>query len=214
MEYDLGARVDRDQYGGRLERGWRRFGRNLFRPNCPECAACRSLRVDVAGFRPDRSQRRVRRANEGEVQPRLGRPSLTPAKLALFDRFHAHHVRTRGWPDHEPGDLDGYRETFLDNPFATEEWSYELEGRLVGLGYVDAVPDGLSAIYFVHDPEQGRRSLGTWNVLSIIEEAALRGLPRVYLGYFVADCESLAYKARFVPNQVRGPGGTWADFRP
>ena len=38
------------------------------------------------------------------------------------------------------------------------------------------------------------------------------GLEHVYLGYYVADCPSLAYKATFGPNQLRWPDGRWRDF--
>jgi arginine-tRNA-protein transferase len=81
------------------------------------------------------------------------------------------------------------------------------------VGYVDELPSSLSAIYFYYDPEERHRSLGTWNVLQIIQEARTRQRPYVYLGYFVAGCPSLEYKANFVPNEVREPGGLWLPFR-
>ncbi len=54
--------------------------------------------------------------------------------------------------------------------------------------------------------------LGTFNVLCILNEALHAGLPHVYLGYYVAGCASLAYKANFQPNQIRWPDGQWRDF--
>jgi arginine-tRNA-protein transferase len=83
---------------------------------------------------------------------------------------------------------------------------------LIGVGYVDALPGGLSAIYFYYDPGERHRSLGTYNVLSILASARARNLPHVYLGYYVAGCRSLEYKARFRPNEVLTGGGTWARF--
>jgi arginine-tRNA-protein transferase len=97
----------------------------------------------------------------------------------------------------------------VSNPFPTEEWSYILDGMLVGVGMVDSLPVGLSAIYFVHDPDHHRRGLGTWNVLCLIDEARRRGLPHLYLGYWVADCLSLAYKSSFRPFEILGPDGAW-----
>jgi arginine-tRNA-protein transferase len=76
---------------------------------------------------------------------------------------------------------------------------------------VDVLPAGLSAIYFYYDPDERRRSLGTWNVLNIIEAAARRGLPHVYLGYFVDGCRSMVYKSQFRPHQLLGPDGVWRD---
>ncbi len=149
----------------------------LFRPACRSCTACRPLRVFVDRFRPDRSQRRARRANEGVVQLRIGKPSVTRAKLALYDRYHAHQADAKGWPQHPAKDAASYNHSFVHNPFPTEEWCYHLGGRLVGVGYVDSLPEGLSAIYFFHEPAERHRGLGTWNVLRLIEEAAARGLP-------------------------------------
>jgi arginine-tRNA-protein transferase len=71
----------------------------------------------------------------------------------------------------------------------------------------------LSAIYFFYDPDERHRSLGTWNVLSLIEEAGRRRLPYVYLGYYVEGCGSMEYKGRFAPSELRGDDGVWRTFR-
>jgi arginine-tRNA-protein transferase len=101
----------------------------------------------------------------------------------------------------------------VDNPFRTEEWCYHLEGELIGVGYVDALPGGLSAVYFFYDPAHRQRSLGTWNVLNVLRETTRRGLPYTYLGYYVEGCPSMVYKARFAPNEILGPDGQWHPFQ-
>jgi arginine-tRNA-protein transferase len=213
LEYEHVAAASAAEYMRRMREGWRRFGHTLFRPQCPACTACRSLRVVVERFRPDRSQRRARQANEGDVVLRVGQPRVTRSRLALYDRYHAFQTEFKGWPQHPAKDPESYAESFAYNPFPVEEWCYFLGGNLVGVGYVDVLPEGLSAIYFYYDPDQRRRSLGTWNVLRVIEEAARRRLPHVYLGYHVAGCRSLEYKARFAPNEALGPDGVWRPFR-
>jgi arginine-tRNA-protein transferase len=212
LEYEMVAAITAEEYQLRLEQGWRRFGGMLFRPQCPACQACRSLRVDVAHFRPNRSQRRARRVNEGEVHLRVGPPAVSRAKLDLYDRFHAFQADFKAWPIHPAKDAASYRESFVHNPNFTEEWCYFLRDRLVGVGYVDRLPEGLSAIYFYYDPVERDRSLGTWNVLCVLDDAARRRLPHVYLGYFVDGCRSLSYKANFKPNQTLHPDGRWHDF--
>ncbi|HVL15327.1 MAG TPA: arginyltransferase [Gemmata sp.] len=213
LTYELVAGLSAREYQERLHAGWRRFGYSLFRPACPHCRACLSLRVPVTTFRPDRSQRRALAANDGEVTLSVGEPAATRANLDLYDRFHRFQQAHKGWPDHGPGDAAGYADAFVDNPIPTQEWSYRLGEKLVGVGYVDRVPDGLSAIYYFHDPAERARSLGTYNVLSIIRLAREWELPYVYLGYFVAGCRSLEYKARFRPNEVLGPDGEWVTFQ-
>jgi arginine-tRNA-protein transferase len=197
----------------RLLQGWRRFGTALFRPRCRTCSACQSLRVVVERFRQDRSQRRCRQANHQAVELRIGAPSVTRSKLALYDRYHAYQAEAKNWPVHPAKDAYAYASSFVENPFPTQEWCYYLGGRLVGVGYVDDLPGGLSAIYFFYDPEERERGLGTWNVLCLLDHAAAQGIPYLYLGYYVADCPSMTYKSRFTPNQLLGLDGRWHDFR-
>jgi arginine-tRNA-protein transferase len=211
LTYEYVADLASDEYQERLRAGWRRFGFSLFRPTCPACTMCRSLRVPVATFRPDRSQRRAAAVNDDEITLVVGSPSVSRDKLDLYDRFHAFQHEHVGWPDHGRERAADYIESFVENPFPTEEWCYFLGDKLVGVGYVDALPEGLSGIYFYHDPEERRRSLGTYNVLRVLREAAARGVPYVYLGYYVDGCRSLEYKGRFRPNEVLTKAG-WRPF--
>jgi leucyl-tRNA---protein transferase len=205
MRYELAPHLTPDVYMTRLREGWRRFGPIVFRNECPTCRKCQSLRVPVNSFRPSTSQRRVWARNVDDLQVRVGTPMSSPEKLALFHRFHRHGHQTKGWPTDPGHDL----RLFINNPFPTEEWSYYVGERLVGVGYVDVLPEGLSAIYFFHEPDEAKRSLGTFNLLKTIEVARERRLPHVYLGYYVQGCRSLEYKARFTPNEKLNESGEW-----
>jgi arginine-tRNA-protein transferase len=211
LEYELMSAITPAEYGQRMLQGWRRFGAMLFRPQCTECTACRPIRVCVDRFRPNRSQRRAWKANEGQIELRVGRPSVTRAKLNLYDRYHAFQAEAKGWPQHPARDAAGYASSFVENPFATQEWCYYQGQELVGVGYVDDLPAGLSGIYFFYEPELRLRSLGTWNVLKLIETSAARKRPYLYLGYYVAGCGSMEYKKQFVPNQILDLDGTWRE---
>jgi arginine-tRNA-protein transferase len=213
LEYELVAGATPADYMARMVQGWRRFGDTLFRPRCLSCRACRSLRVVVDRFRPNRSQRRCRQANETEVRLSIGAPSVTRDKVRLYDRYHAYQTEAKGWPLHPAWDPESYAHSFVENPFPTQEWCYFLDSRLIGVGYVDDLPGGLSAIYFFYDPDERHRSLGTWNVLSILDHARSRRVPHVYLGYYVAGCQSMEYKMRFAPNQILGEDRQWHDFQ-
>lgn len=208
LRYEVDSALAADEYMARLRQGWRRFGPIAFRPECPSCRMCQSLRVPVATFRPNESQRRAWQANRRDVEVRQGEPALSAEKEELYDRFHQHGVATKGWP--AEGHL-GMR-IFTLNPFRTEEWRYYLGDRLIAVGYVDALAEGLSAIYFFWDPADAKRSLGTFNILMMIDAAQARGLPHVYLGYYVEGCRSLEYKAKFRPNELLRPEGHWDAF--
>jgi arginine-tRNA-protein transferase len=212
LEYEFFLVLPPADYMHRLKTGWRRFGHMVFRPRCPHCTRCQSLRVDAQAFEPNRAQRRVRKKNESALTLSIREPSVSPGKLRLYDRYHAFQTDFKGWPEHGPKDTEDYRQSFVDNPFPTEEWCYYLGSQLVGVGYVDALPEGLSAIYFFYEPELREWNLGTWNVLCLLEETRRRGLPHLYLGYHVEGCRSLEYKVTYRPNEVLGADGRWNRF--
>ena len=213
LEYRLAVDLSAAEYAELMIRGWRHFGRAVFRPRCQGCTACTPSRVDVARFRPDRAQRRAWSRNHADLELTIAEPTAGTAQLDLYRRYHQYQEATKQWPDRQGETRDEYHETFVDNPFPVQEWRFTLGETLVGIGYVDDLPVGPSAITFIHAPEHRDRSLGAYNVLALIDHARTLGLPHVYLGYHIADCPSMAYKARFAPNQALGPDGQWRDFR-
>lgn len=212
LEYRIATELGAEQYAELMIRGWRHFGRALFRPRCQGCSACIPIRVDVDRFHPDRSQRRAWKANRGDLRLTIAEPSAGGSQLDLYHRYHAHQQESKQWPDRQGETLGEYHETFVDNPFPVQEWRYSLQENLIGVGYVDDLHVGPSAITFIHDPKYRTRSLGTYNVLALIDHARSLGQPHVYLGYYIADCPSMVYKARFTPNQTLHTDGQWRDF--
>lgn len=211
LRYEVVGEMTPADYAQRLLSGWRRFGYSLFQPECPNCTSCQSLRVDALAFRPNSSQKRAWKRNQGTLHISVGPPSVSSAKLALYNKFHQFQAGHRGWPARSYEAAADYLESFVDNPFVTQEWCYYLEDKLIGVGYVDHLAIGLSAIYFYYDPDHRDRSLGTYNVLALIDIAREQQIPHVYLGYYVAGCQSLEYKKSFRPNEIY-TGGVWKSF--
>jgi arginyl-tRNA--protein-N-Asp/Glu arginylyltransferase len=186
-----------------LERGWRRFGPVYFRPACPACNECVSLRVVVANFQPSKSQRRAVRACE-RLRRVVGEPRVDADRLALYAKWHADREGVRGW-EPNPQTREAYRLEFaFPHPSAREAAFYDDDagGRLVGVGLFDETPNALSAAFFFYDPKYASQSPGTANVVSLIADARAQRRPHVYLGYRVAGCASLSYKARFGPHEL------------
>jgi arginyl-tRNA--protein-N-Asp/Glu arginylyltransferase len=208
LRYVVTPDLEADDYMGHLKAGWRRFGPAVFRPECPSCSMCQSLRVPVSTFRPNESQRRAWKKNHGTVHLQVGSPIASTERVEIWGKFHRYGHQTKGWPA-EAGSDPGI---MLHNPFPTEEWTYYVADRMIGVGYVDVLSEGLSAIYFYYDPEERARSLGTFHVLSMLDAARDRRLPHVYLGYYAEGCRSLEYKSRFRPNEVLRPDGGWGPL--
>jgi arginyl-tRNA--protein-N-Asp/Glu arginylyltransferase len=84
---------------------------------------------------------------------------------------------------------------------------------MVAVMLMDRMEDSLSAVYSFFDARQERRSLGTYMILCMVEEARRLGLPYVYLGYWIDGSEKMAYKTRFRPLEALGADG-WKVLDP
>jgi arginine-tRNA-protein transferase len=162
------------------------------------------IRIPVETFTPDRTQRRIARANasaRGYEMP----ARATAEQFQLFQRYQ----RDR----HGDGDMAtmsfyDYRAMVEDTPIETFMVEFrDADERLVGACLTDRLADGLSAVYSFFDPDLDRRSLGTWAILWLIERARAMDLPHVYLGYWVPQSPKMAYKARFRPAEILAGGG-------
>ena len=200
MQYRLAMSLSTRRYEGLLERGWRRFGRTLFRPACRRCRECCSIRVDLAEFLPTKSQRRIQRQMT-RFQLSIVTPQLTQQHIDLYNLYHADMHERRGWP-FRATTPDDYFDSFVDGdyPFA-REFQYRLDDQLVAIGMVDMTGRLMSSIYFIYDPEIRNYSPGTLSVLFEIEAGRTTGHEYLHLGYYIRDCGSMNYKNRFAPHE-------------
>jgi len=194
-------------YRAFMDRGFRRSGTAVYRPVCPSCRECQPIRVPVKTFKPTRSMRRVLRRN-ADVRVAPGPPTPTEEKYRLYAAYLA------GRHDGAmTGSLDEFQSFLYDSPTRTVEFCYHLGERLVGVSIADVCPDALSSVFMFFDPEQARRSLGTYSVLREIDYCRGMGLGYYYLGYYVAGARTMAYKARFGPSEVLADDHRWVAFR-
>jgi len=138
--------------------------------------------------------------------------TLTPEKLSLYWQYHQSRAEAIGWKLPSVDSALMHLAMLCEGPLKAQEWCFYLDTTLVAFSYVDPLDDGLSAIYSVYSPDYKERSLGSFIILSLIERAAREHLPYVYLGYYVAGCRSMSYKASYRPNQVLGPDLEFHDF--
>lgn len=201
LDYRICGNLDADNFGELLRRGWRRFGTHVFRPACPLCRKCRPIRVVVDDFEPSKSQRRTLRKNE-HISVTIQPPSVSREHVRLYDAYHADMAERRDWP-HKTTTPEDYFESFIGGKFEfAREILYWDNERLVGVGLVDVTSLGLSSAYFFHDPNWRPLGPGTFSALMEIEYARQQRLPYVYLGFWISENQSMAYKSRYEPHEL------------
>ena len=181
-------------YDALIALGFRRSGRWAYRPRCVGCVACVPVRIEIAAFVPSRSQRRAARASASLVAA-LHDGAVDDDAYQLFTRYldarHADgNMAAMGERDFE--------EMMRADIVHSEFWRWrDGSGELQAAMLVDVVADGISLVYSFFAPERANRSPGVAIVLAAVAEAQRRGLPYVYLGYWVDGCAKMTYKAAF-----------------
>ena len=186
-------------YGPALAKGFRRAGGHLYVPQCAECQACVPCRIPVERFIPDRSQKRCLKRN-ADLTVNERPPGYTHERHELYERYlHARH--SGGGMDN--ADAEDFQR-FLAAPWSpTIFLEFRRDEQLVGVAVTDIALTGISAVYTFFDPEDSDRSLGTFGILQQIALARRRGIPYVYLGFWIAGHPKMDYKRRYRPLEIR-----------
>lgn len=201
-------RLRPEEFSQRLSAGDRRQGFLLYRPSCPNCRACEAIRIDVAAFQPNQTQRRIFRRGEAILQTEIGPPTLSGEKVALYNR---HKVERALLTSDGLIDADGYEQFLVDTCTDTLELTYRHQETLIGVAITDRAADALSAVYCFYEPSYARLSPGVYSILKQLDLCRMWRLRYLYLGLYVADCPSMAYKARYLPHE-RLINGEWVRF--
>ncbi|MCX7565282.1 arginyltransferase [Sulfitobacter sp. F26169L] len=190
--------------------GFRRSQNVLYRPSCAECSSCLSARIDVARFKPSKSQRRTLRRNASLVR-RATSPWATEDQYDLFRRYLDSRHADGGMADM---DVFEFAAMIEETPIRTRviEYTDADTGELIGVCLTDVLGDGVSMVYSFYSPDRTSDGLGNFIILDHIQIARNAGLPYVYLGYWVPGSRKMGYKAKFSGLEVF-MGGSWHPMR-
>ncbi len=182
-------------YSQLIAQGFRRSGSQVYRPQCSACTKCIPARLTVADFKASRQQRRTLKKN-ADIKVNI--------KPALFERSHYElylkYLRQRHF---DGAMLNTNPQEYIH--FLGSDWcdtlfvEFVIQNEPVGIAVVDLLDDALSAVYTFFDPKFSTRSLGVFAILWQIEYAKQLGLEWLYLGYWIEECQKMAYKTNYKP---------------
>lgn len=206
---DPKAVIDSEDYSLLSDLGFRRSGSHLYRPHCTECHACISARVNVDKFSPSRSQRRISRLNSDLII------STNKARYIdeIYDLYERYIIARHADGDMHPPSREQFESFLVNSDQDTHFTEFHHQGQLIAVSVIDKLQLGISAIYTFFDPNLAQRSLGTFAILTQIQQARTEQLPYLYLGYWINNCRKMSYKLQFQPVELL-IDNNWIELSP
>ena len=194
---DPSTPVTAQLYGQLLEQGFRRSANNIYRPHCGDCNACVSVRIVAQDFVASASQQKVMRRNQ-DLSVRAVSSEFREEHYQLYQRYiEQRHADG----DMYPPSIAQFKSFLTSDLELVRFYEFRAGEKLLAVAVTDVLPSGLSAMYTFFEPEDRRRSLGRYAILWQIQESLRLGLPYLYLGYWVQDCQKMSYKTQYQPLQ-------------
>jgi len=202
--------INTEIYSELVRAGFRRSGVFTYRPWCDTCHACIPVRIPVARFTPDRTQRKILRRYDAMLTVRELPLDFKESHYQLYQRYQASRHAGGGM---DQDSHEQYAHFLLQSRVDTRLVEFSEGDTLRMVSIIDVLTDGLSSVYTFFDPDVPGASYGTYNILWQIRQSQALELPHLYLGYFIAESRKMAYKIRYRPLEGR-VDGEWRELNP
>ena len=178
--------------------GYRRSGAHLYRPDCDFCSACISCRVPVEFYHFKRSQQRIL-TNNRDLEVVEKNDLTCDESFSLYERYiNKRHADGDMYPA-TPEQFEAFIKT---KTVDTRFYLFYRDTKLLAVSVTDVLEHGLSAVYTFFDPAEPKRSLGIHAILHQINKTKEFGLPYLFLGYWIKNCQKMEYKSLFRPMEM------------
>ena len=195
---DPTRQMDLELYSQLIRLGYRRSGDFTYRPHCNDCTECQPCRIPVTTFVPKRNQRRCLKDNQ-DLSTNITKADYSDEHFELYQKYINSRHADSSMVNPKPEDFSNFLYSQWSNTHFLEVRKDE---KLIAVAVTDYTDSGLSAVYSYFDPEESRRSLGTYCILRQIQQAKTLQLDYLYMGYWIKNCQKMEYKASFQPMEA------------
>ena len=168
-----------------IEKGFRRSGQYIYKPNCKSCTACIPIRLPVQKFLFSKTQKRIyKKYSFFKV-----REAPLTFKQKHFDLYLKYQNKRHSFINNDQNNVDDYKDFLIKSNVKSkfiEFWDGDL---LKIVSIVDIVSDGISAVYTFYDPDDKKVSYGTYSIIWLINWCKAQQLKNMYLGYWIGECK-------------------------
>jgi leucyl-tRNA---protein transferase len=202
--------VDTNIYSGLIQQGFRRSGKFAYRPHCLDCKACIAIRLILDEFAPIRSQKRAFKQH-ADLTVRILPLGYIQSHFELYTSYQnlRHAEEEISNPTVENDAANQYLQFLcMSNVESLMVEFRDATNQIKIVSVIDVVRDGVSAVYTFYDATDAKSSYGTYSIMWLAEWTKSLGLPYLYLGYWIAESQKMAYKQQFKP-QEKLIDGAW-----
>ncbi|KAK0559899.1 Arginyl-tRNA--protein transferase 1 [Tilletia horrida] len=106
-------------------------------------------------------------------------------------------------------------------PYGCYHHEWRLDRQLIAVAVLDILPSCVSAVYFYYDPDYEHLNLGKASAMREIllvqqlqRKTGMDKLQFYYLGFYIANCQKMEYKAAYRPQMVLDTAtGEWQSLQ-
>ena len=179
--------------------GFRRVENWMYRPVCDNCSACKSYRVIIDKFELTKSLKRINK-KLSEVSYKLVENKATHEHYDLFKKYQLKRHSGGSMADMDEDDFISMIET---SPIQTLLMEFRDKlNKLIGVILLDVNNNTLSAVYSFFEPNLKKIGIGNFMISQCLIYGKKNKYKYLYLGYYISQISSMAYKIRFRPGQI------------
>ena len=154
---------------------------------------CVPIRININNFRLSRSQKRVYK-NHNNLSSRILPLKFNEEHFELYAKYQKNrHLTFTKTND----DISDYNDFLIKSNVSTKIIEFRDKNELKIVSIVDFLDNGLSAVYTFFECDDKNSSFGTYSILSLIDLCKKKKITYLYLGYWINECQKMAYKIHF-----------------